>query len=302
MTAVNLVKDQEAKVPTQANASPAGRKRRSVTGRVSPFTYVTLAFMTFISVFPFYWMFVVASNGSAEISKIPPSLTPGRNFGHDVHVITQAVPFFHAILNTAMVSTVIAVSNVFFSTLAGFALAKLRVPGKRGMLLFIIGTMMLPAQLGVIFMYMVMSWLNWINDFKALVVPALVGAFGVFWMRQIIDTQIKTELLEAARIDGASIFRIYRSIVVPAVLPAAFVLGLFSFLGTWNDYLWPSLVLNDPDKFTVQVAITQLNSSYTVDYAANMGAALLGTAPLLVLFVFVGRRLVAGVMDGAVKG
>jgi cellobiose transport system permease protein len=282
-------------------ALPAQRKR-SISKRVSPFTYVTLTFMAFISIFPFYWMYVVASNGSAEISKIPPSLTPGKNFPHVVHTITEAVPFFHAILNTAMVSTVIALSNVFFASLAGFALAKLRVPGKKPMLLFIIGTMMLPAQLGVIFMYMVMSWLNWINDFKALVVPALVGAFGVFWMRQIIDSQIPNELLEAARIDGASVFRIYRSIVVPAILPASFVLGLFSFLGTWNDYLWPSLVLNDPERFTVQVAITQLNSSYTVDYAANMGAALLGTGPLLVLFIFVGRRLVAGVMDGAVKG
>ena len=258
--------------------------------------------MCFISIFPFYWMFVVASNGSEEISKIPPSLVPGSNFDNVVQQINDAVPFWRAIANTLIVSSVIALSNVFFSALAGFALAKLRVPAKRQMLLFIIGTMMLPAQLGIIFMYVVMSWLNWVNDFKALVVPALVGAFGVFWMRQIIDSQLPNELLEAARIDGASIFRIFRSIVVPAIRPAAFVLGLFSFLGTWNDFLWPSLVLNDPERFTVQVAITQLNSSYTVDYAANMGAALLGTAPLLVLFIFVGRRLVAGVMDGAVKG
>ena len=276
----------------------AARRRK----RVSPFTYVILVLMCFISIFPFYWMFVVASNGSEEISKIPPSLVPGSNFDNVVQQINDAVPFWRAIANTLIVSSVIALSNVFFSALAGFALAKLRVPAKRQMLLFIIGTMMLPAQLGIIFMYVVMSWLNWVNDFKALVVPALVGAFGVFWMRQIIDSQLPNELLEAARIDGASIFRIFRSIVVPAIRPAAFVLGLFSFLGTWNDFLWPSLVLNDPERFTVQVAITQLNSSYTVDYAANMGAALLGTAPLLVLFIFVGRRLVAGVMDGAVKG
>lgn len=283
----------------EQGASPAAKRRRK---RVSPFTYICLVLMCFISIFPFYWMFVVASNGSEEISKIPPSLVPGSNFDNVVKQINDAVPFWRAILNTFIVSAIIAVSNVFFSALAGFALAKLRVPAKRQMLLFIIGTMMLPAQLGVIFMYVVMSWLNWVNDFKALIVPALVGAFGVFWMRQIIDSQLPNELLEAARIDGASIFRIFRSIVVPAIRPAAFVLGLFSFLGTWNDFLWPSLVLNDPERFTVQVAITQLNSSYTVDYAANMGAALLGTAPLLVLFIFVGRRLVAGVMDGAVKG
>ena len=297
---MTLLAEPTSTAPAQRSVADrrAARRRK----RVSPFTYVTLVLMCFISVFPFYWMFVVASNGSEEISKIPPSLVPGSNFDNVVQQINDAVPFWRAIANTLIVSSVIALSNVFFSALAGFALAKLRVPAKRQMLLFIIGTMMLPAQLGIIFMYVVMSWLNWVNDFKALVVPALVGAFGVFWMRQIIDSQLPNELLEAARIDGASIFRIFRSIVVPAIRPAAFVLGLFSFLGTWNDFLWPSLVLNDPERFTVQVAITQLNSSYTVDYAANMGAALLGTAPLLVLFIFVGRRLVAGVMDGAVKG
>ncbi|NDB18274.1 MAG: carbohydrate ABC transporter permease [Actinobacteria bacterium] len=297
---MTLLAEPTSTAPAQRTVADrrAARRRK----RVSPFTYVILVLMCFISIFPFYWMFVVASNGSEEISKIPPSLVPGSNFDNVVQQINDAVPFWRAIANTLIVSSVIALSNVFFSALAGFALAKLRVPAKRQMLLFIIGTMMLPAQLGIIFMYVVMSWLNWVNDFKALVVPALVGAFGVFWMRQIIDSQLPNELLEAARIDGASIFRIFRSIVVPAIRPAAFVLGLFSFLGTWNDFLWPSLVLNDPERFTVQVAITQLNSSYTVDYAANMGAALLGTAPLLVLFIFVGRRLVAGVMDGAVKG
>lgn len=278
------------------------KKTRKKRAGVSPMTYASLSLMVFLSFFPFYWMFVVASNGSEAIAKIPPSLVPGGNFPAVVSEILSIVPFWLSIANTIFISTVIAVSNVFFCSLAGFALAKLRMPGKKQMLTFIIGTMMLPAQLGVIFMFMVMSWLQWINDFKALIVPALVGAFGVFWMRQIVDSQIPNELLEAARIDGASVFRTYLNIVVPAILPASFVLGLFSFLGTWNDYLWPSLVLNDSSKYTVQVAITQLNQSYVVNYGLNMGAALLGTAPLLILFVFVGRRLVAGVMDGAVKG
>ena len=288
-------------VPTRRAAKPAKIKKWK-RGTVSPGTYAVLGFMVFLSAFPFYWMFVVASNGSDAISKIPPALVPGDTFPVVVQEIIDMVPFWQAIYNTIFVSTVISVFNVFFSARAGFALAKLRMPGKKQMLTFIIGTMMLPAQLGVIFMFMVMSWLNWINDFKALIVPAIVGAFGVFWMRQIVDSQIPNELLEAAKIDGASVFRTFMNIVVPAVLPASFVLGLFTFLGVWNDYLWPSLVLNDSNRYTVQVAITALNQSYVINYARNMAAALLGTAPLLILFVFVGRRLVAGVMDGAVKG
>jgi cellobiose transport system permease protein len=287
--------------PTTRAAKPVKIKKWK-RGTVSPGTYFALGLMVFLSAFPFYWMFVVASNGSDAISKIPPALIPGKTFPDVVNEINSMVPFWRAIFNTMFVATIISVLNVFFSALAGFALAKLRMPGKKQMLTFIIGTMMLPAQLGVIFMFMVMSWLNWINDFKALIVPAIVGAFGVFWMRQIVDSQIPNELLEAAKIDGASVFRTFMNIVVPAVLPASFVLGLFTFLGVWNDYLWPSLVLNDSNKYTVQVAITALNASYVVNYARNMAAALLGTAPLLILFIFVGRRLVAGVMDGAVKG
>jgi cellobiose transport system permease protein len=160
----------------------------------------------------------------------------------------------------------------------------------------------LPSQLGIIPLYMLVSELGWINTLTALIVPALVTAFGVFWMRQIIDAQIPNELLEAASIDGAGVFRVYWSIVFPIIAQSGFVLGLFSFLATWNDFLWPLLVLNDPQVFTVQVAVNQLKSSYTLDYALNMGGAFLATFPLLILFVVVGRRLVSGVMDGAVKG
>ncbi|MEI6405318.1 MAG: carbohydrate ABC transporter permease [Actinomycetes bacterium] len=286
-------------VSTDNAVTEVKRRRRR---KISPFTYVALGVMTFISAFPFYWMFVVASNGSDEISKIPPSLKPGTHFPQMMSAVYEAVPFNRSLLNTFMVAIIIAVSQVFFSSLAGFAFAKMEFPGKKWMLIFVVGTMMLPSQLGVIPMYMMMSKLNWIDNFKALIIPALVSAFGVFWMRQVIDAQIPNELLEAARIDGASVFRIYRSIIVPVVRSSAFVLGLFSFLATWNDFLWPLLVMNSPEKFTVQVAINQLQSSYVIDYALNMGGAFMATAPLLVLFIFVGKRLVAGVMDGAVKG
>jgi cellobiose transport system permease protein len=269
---------------------------------VSPFTYISLTLLTFLSAFPFYWMFVVASNGSDEIAKIPPSLKPGPHFAKMYHEVHSTVPFGHAIMNSFIIATVIACSQVFFSSLAGYAFAKMQFPGKRWMLVFIVGTMMLPSQLGVIPLYLMMSKLNWIDDFKALIVPALVSAFGVFWMRQVIDAQIPRELIEAAKIDGAGVFRIYWSIIVPVIRSSAFVLGLFSFLATWNDFLWPLLVMNSPFKFTVQVAINQLQSSYVIDYALNMGGAFMATAPLLVLFIFVGKRLVAGVMEGAVKG
>ena len=278
------------------------RRKRNNRGKVSIVSYIALGLIAFVSLFPFYWMFVVASSGSEEIAKIPPSLVPGPRFLEVMNDVYTAVPFNLALWNTVVVGTLVAVAQVFFSAIAGFAFAKLSFKGRRSLILVIIGTMMLPSQLGIIPMFILMGNLGWIDTLYALIVPALITAFGVFWMRQIIDAQVPNELLEAASLDGAGVMRTFTTIVFPVIRPSAFVLGLFSFLGSWNDFLWPLLVLQSPENFTVQVAINQLKGSYALDYELNMGGACMATAPLLLLFIFVGKRLVGGVMDGAVKG
>jgi len=283
---------------------PTVQKRKKPRWRkMSPLSYILLTLVGFISIFPFYWMVIVASNGNEEISKETPSLLIGPRLFEVIGHVFEANEFFGVSMwNTVFVGTIVAAAQVFFSSVAGFAFAKLNFKGRKFLVLFVIGTMMLPSQLGIIPLYMLVASLGWMNTLTALIVPALVTAFGVFWMRQIIDAQVPNELLEAASIDGAGVFRIYWQIVFPLILQSGFVLGLFSFLAVWNDFLWPLLVLNDPQQFTVQVAVNQLQSAYTIDYALNLGGAFLATAPLLVLFLFVGRKLVSGVMDGAVKG
>jgi len=247
-------------------------------------------------------MFVVASQTTAAISSPTPVLIPGGRFFTVIKHVYEVVPFNVALLNTTIVGLTVAVAQVFFSALAGFAFAKLNFRGQKGLILFVIGTMMLPSQLGIIPLFMLVSQAGWLDTLLALIVPALVTAFGVFWMRQVVDAQVPNELLEAASIDGAGVMRIYWSIVLPIIRQSGFVLGLFSFLASWNDFLWPNLVLQTPAHFTAQVAVAQLKASYVLDYSLNLGGAFMATAPLLLLFVFVGRRLVSGVMDGAVKG
>jgi cellobiose transport system permease protein len=263
-----------------------------------------LTLITFLSVFPFYWMFIVSSNTDAEISKSPPSLVPGPRFLEVAEKVLTAegVYFGRALFNTFVVGIAIAVAQVIFSAIAGFAFAKLNFRGRRFSILFVVATMMLPSQLGIVPLFIMANKLNLVNTLYALIVPALVTAFGVFWMRQIIDAQVPNEILEAASIDGASVPRVFWSIVLPSIRQSAFVLGLFAFLASWNDYLWPTIVLQSPERFTLQVALTQLKPLYGLDYSLQMGGAFLATAPLLILFIFVGRRLVSGVMDGAVKG
>ena len=293
---MTTLKMDQVKPTVQKRKKPRWRK-------MSPLSYILLTLVGFISVFPFYWMVIVASNGNEEISKETPSLLIGPRLGEVIGHVFEANEYFGVSMwNTVFVGTIVAAAQVFFSSVAGFAFAKLNFKGRKFLVLFVVGTMMLPSQLGIIPLYMLVASLGWMNTLTALIVPALVTAFGVFWMRQIIDAQVPNELLEAASIDGAGVFRIYWQIVFPLILQSGFVLGLFSFLAVWNDFLWPLLVLNDPQQFTVQVAVNQLQSAYTIDYALNLGGAFLATAPLLVLFLFVGRKLVSGVMDGAVKG
>jgi cellobiose transport system permease protein len=133
-------------------------------------------------------------------------------------------------------------------------------------------------------------------------VPELASAFGIFWMRQHIAATISDELMQAARMDGASTWQIFWRIAFPIVRPAAFVIGLFGFVMAWNDFLWPFVVLKSPERFTAQIAIKALQNSYTIDLGLAMSGSFLATLPALVLFVFVGRRMVAGILDGAFKG
>ena len=286
-----------------SNASPAkGLDRHRSIHAPGWFTYVVLAITVLLSLFPLWWMFVVGSNDSSAINDVPPRLIPGDNFGPLADQVFSATPFARALLNTFIVAGLVAAGQVLFSTMAGFAFAKLRFPGRNILLVVVIVTMMVPPQLGVIPLFILISDLGWASTLQAVVAPSVVTAFGVFWMRQLIDGTVPDELIEAAKIDGASTFKVYRSVVLPLVRSGAAVLGLFAFMFAWNDFFWPLIVLSDPDSHTVQVALRQLqNQAYTTDFGVQMNGTFIATVPLLLIFVLLGRQIVAGVMEGALK-
>ena len=161
--------------------------------------------------------------------------------------------------------------------------------------------MAVPTQLGVVPLYILFAQLGWTGSIGAIIVPALTSAFGVFWMTQYMQQAVPDELIEAARVDGASSFRTFVTVGLTAARPAAAMLGMFTFVTAWNNFFWPFIVLdrNDP---TLPVALSLLQSNYFVDYSIVLAGVLLSTIPLLVLFVFAGRQLVSGIMAGAVKG
>jgi cellobiose transport system permease protein len=287
--------------PAPSTTGRATRRRRSVN-RLPFWMYTLLGIMAFGSLFPLYWMFVVATTNSATAFSLPPHVVPGGNFFHLAGLVFDTVPFVQALLNSIAISTTIGVGQALLCALAGFAFAKLHFPGRNTLFLIVVLTMTVPAQLAVIPQYLIMSELNWVDTLQAVIVPGLVSAFGIFWMRQHISSTINDELMHAARVDGATTWQIFWRIAFPLVRPAAFVLGLFGFVNAWNDFLWPFIVLKSPERYTVQIAIKALQNSRDIDLGLAMSGSFLATLPLLVLFVFVGRRLVQGIMEGAFKG
>ncbi|MBM0231748.1 carbohydrate ABC transporter permease [Micromonospora sp. STR1_7] len=271
--------------------------------RASPLTYLALVFAAGLSIFPIWWMFVVASRSSDAMGQLPPPITPGGNLGANISRLfdnTDAY-FLTGLINSVIVATTVTVSVVFFSSLAGFAFAKLRFRGRNALLLVIIATMMVPTQLGVIPLYLLMTRLHWNDRLPAVIVPVLVTGFGVFMMRQYAGQAISDELIEAARMDGCGTARIWWHVVLPALRPAAAVLGLLTFMTTWNDFLWPYAVLNDPANPTVQLSLRALSDGYYQDMSQVFTGTAIATLPLLLVFVLFGRQIIGGIMEGAVK-
>lgn len=288
--------------PTSSTATPAPNRRRRSVQRISLVVYALLGIMVLVSVFPLYWMFVVATTDSATATSLPPHVLPGDNFLHLARLVFETVPFVQALINSLFIATTIGVGQAVLCALAGFAFAKLSFPGRNTLFLIVVLTMTVPAQLAVIPQYLIMSNLGWVDTLQAVIVPGLVSAFGIFWMRQHIGGAIDDELMHAARVDGATTWQIFWRIAFPLVRPAALILGLFGFVNAWNDFLWPFIVLKSPERYTVQIAIKALQNNRDIDLGLAMSGSFLATLPLLVLFVFVGRRLVQGIMEGAFKG
>lgn len=250
--------------------------------------------------YPLYWSFVVGSSDKTALASTFPPLLPGGQFWANAAQVFGTVDFWKALGNSVIVSSVITISVVFFSTLAGYAFAKLRFRGREGLMVAVIATMAAPTQLGIIPLVMLMKQFGWTGSLGAVIVPTLVTAFGVFFMRQYLVDVIPDELIEAARVDGASMIGTFLHVGVPAAGPAMGILAMFTFMTAWTDYLWPLLVV--PQNPTLQVALSQLQSAKYVDYSIVLNGAVLATLPLLILFVLAGRQLVSGIMAGAVKG
>ncbi|GGO51856.1 MULTISPECIES: carbohydrate ABC transporter permease [Streptomyces] len=264
--------------------------------------YAVLILFTIGSLFPLVWTAIAASRNNTRLAETPPPFWFGGNLFKNLEIAWTDANMGTALLNTLVVAGSITVGTVLFSTLAGFAFAKLRFRFRGLLLLLVIGTMMVPPQLSVVPLFMMVAEFGWTDQLQSVILPTLVSAFGVFFMRQYLIEALPTEVIEAARVDGASSLRLIWHVVFPAARPAMAVLGMLTFVMAWNDFFWPIIALTQNGEPTVQVALAGLGRGQIPDQSVIMAGALLGTLPLLIAFVLFGKQIVGGIMQGAVKG
>lgn len=293
----------EESIPNDGMPPRKSRARKIRGMRPGFWVYAGLGVVVVSAIFPYYWSFLIGSGDASTINNPNMSWWPGGNFIDNAMSVVNdpAVNFWLALWNSIYSSTIIALSVVVFSTLAGWAFAKLKFRGGPALLAFVVATMAVPMQLGVVPLYILFSEWGWTGTIGAIIVPALITAFGVFWMTQYLTQSVPDELIEAARVDGASQIRTFWTVGVVAARPAAAMLFLFTFINAWNQFFWPFIVL-DRSSPTLPVALSLLQSNYFVDYSVVLAGVLLSTIPLLILFAFAGKQLVSGIMAGAVKG
>lgn len=262
--------------------------------------YVILGIVALICILPFYMMLTMSTQYTEDIYK-GITLLPGKYLLDNLKTVFNA-HFEIYYRNSLIVSLSTTALSAIVSTLCGYGLAKYKFPGRSFIFGFIMVTMMIPTQLGLVAFVVEMKHFGWMGTLLPLIIPGAASGFGVYWMRNYIDSGIPTELLESGRIDGAGEFRILGSIVVPCIKPAVMSLSLMNFVTSWNSYLLPLIVLNKNETYTVPIGIVNLNSAYRNDLAAKITALSIGIIPLLILFLLTSKSFIKGITMGAVKG
>ena len=251
--------------------------------------------------FPLGWMVSASLMPAGETNVFPPRLLPSRvTFEHYATLFAQeGMGRFFA--NSLLLATTTTVLSLLFNSAAGYAFAKLRFPGRARLFRALLGALLIPAQVAMLPLFLMLRELGLVNTYAGVILPAMAGVAGIFLIRQYA-LSIPDDLLEAARIDGASELAIYFRIVLPLIRPILVTLAIFTFLGTWHDFFWPLIVLTDGDRFTLPVALASLSREHVQDNELMMAGAVVTVAPVLLLFLALQRFYIQGILVGSVKG
>jgi multiple sugar transport system permease protein len=263
--------------------------------------YIVLASFSFLCLVPIAWLVISAFKANADFQTyafMPPA---GRLTVENFSSLFRQMPFLRFMMNSFFVAGVTVIVQLFFSSLGGFALAKYTFAGKKVIMGVMLATMMIPGPVLLAPMYELIYHLGLIDSHLGLIVPGMVNVFGIFLFRQSI-VSVPDEMLQAARIDGCNEFQIFWHVVLPVSRPIIGAFCLIAFMGTWNSFLWPQIILQTSDRFTLPIGLNQMLGVYEADYGAMMSGTLLAVLPVVVLFFILQKEFIAGLTKGAVKG
>ena len=263
--------------------------------------YLLLAVASVFSVLPFLWMVIASTHSTSELFGTPLPVLPGGQLWENLARLQESVNFSQVMLNSLGIAVVYTAFSSVVSVMAGYGLATYRFRGRGVLLGVVLVTMMIPMQVLLVPLFQMMASAGWIDSYQAVILPFLANAFGIFLMRQAF-LDFPVTLIEAARIDGAGELRTFYRIVLPVARPQLAALVIYTFISQWNAFIWPLLMLNTEDRYTVPVALNTMIGMSRVDYSGLMLGSLLATLPLMVLFLVFQKQFVSGLMGGAVKG
>jgi multiple sugar transport system permease protein len=253
-----------------------------------------------VTLFPLVWMVAVSLMSPGEASTFPPPLLPGRPTLANYRELFAHAGMGRYLLNSVMLTTAVTLVSLFFNVGAGYGFAKLRFAGRDRLFRVLLGALVIPSQVAMVPLFLLLKHLGLVNTYGGVIVPAMASIFGIFVVRQYA-LSVPDELLEAARIDGASEFRIFRSVIVPVIRPIIVTLAVFTSLGAWNDFMWPLIVLGDNDLYTLPVALASLSREHVQDNELMMAGSVLTILPVLLVFLALQRYYIQGLMLGSVK-
>lgn len=259
-----------------------------------------LAVAACIMLLPYAWMVLSSLKSNMEIVSGSGGLFPSQPSLEGYQTVFRDAPFVTWLFNSLVTSVIITAITLFTSSLAGYIFAKYQFKGKRLLFVLILATMMIPFQVIMIPTYLITAELGLVNSLMAIILPNLVSSYGVFLAKQFIE-EIPQDLLEAARMDGAGEFRLMIRIISPLIMPMLSALGIFTFMNSWNNYLWPLIVLNDESKMTVPLALVYFNGTHQVNYNVVMSAAVLITIPVIIVFLIFQKQFIKGLTMTGMK-
>lgn len=257
--------------------------------------------LTVVSLFPLLWMVSVSFMQPGAAATLPPSLLPASPTFANYRELFERGGMLRYLMNSLLLATSVTLASLLLNAMAGYAFAKLRFPGRQLMFKALVGTVIIPGQVAMMPLFLLLKHMGLVNTYGGVIVPGLAGIFGIFLVRQYA-LSIPDELLEAARMDGAGELRIFASIIVPLLGPILASLALFTFLGSWNDFMWPLIVLTDAHLQTLPVALASLSREHVQDSELMMAGSVVTVLPVLVLFLALQKYYIQGLLVGSVKG